>query len=479
MIKGSLKKKMLLGFTVIFFVVQLIMIIISTLLIDDFLIESNASLFKSTVENIDIEGDIDVNEVEMNIRQNVGGFVFVQDTSNPRGVREIDRDTINEIVSYLDSNNEAVYSSLDDINMILAMKISENLIVVHLEQIQIIDNMTRLLNIYLGLVSIIVFAILFGLTNHYLDYFLKPVLKIKDATKKISNFQFDQKLEIKTNDELADLANSINEMSEKLQQDMYTLIDKERLASLGEIVAGVAHEINTPLGVSVGASSHLLKSNEEVRKRLAEGELTEDKFVAFLKTIDESTGLMVSNLDRAAKLVKNFKRISVDQTSESKNEFYVKEYIETMIYTLKHEYKEKDIKFIVECESDIKLKSYPGIFAQILTILLMNSIVHGFKNRVFGEVKFQVIRHYGSLKILYSDNGHGIASEHLDKIFEPFFTTNREGGGSGLGLNICHNLIVQKLKGEINCFSEVEKGTTFVITIPEERGHLSYGKYVG
>jgi signal transduction histidine kinase len=182
--------------------------------------------------------------------------------------------------------------------------------------------------------------------------------------------------------------------------------------------------------------------------------------------MDESLDLLQTNLERGAYIIQSFKRIAVDQTYETEEEFNVPEYIDSVVVSLTHEYKKSKHTFNIACDQDLNVRSYPGIFAQILTNLIMNSIIHAFDGMENGQIDISAHLEDGRLILRYSDNGCGISSENLPKIFTPFFTTRKGLGGSGLGLNIIHNLIAKKLNGSISVESEVGKGTTFIITIP-------------
>lgn len=265
-----------------------------------------------------------------------------------------------------------------------------------------------------------------------------------------------------------ELEGRVEERTKALKDAMSQLVEQEKMASLGGIVSGVAHEINTPLGIGVTVTSYLRKMSNELAYQFENGALSKTKLNEFLHTSHESMDILESNLARAADLVNSFKKISVNQSHEEMSSFKLKEYLDMILLSLKHEYKNKAYEITIECEPDIKIYSYPGVYSQIFTNFLMNSFIHGFKGRESGNIEIRVRMHAkeGRLVISYKDDGVGIPPEALDRVFEPFFTTNRSNGGSGLGLYIVYNLVGQKLNGSVNCHSTPDEGTTFVIDVP-------------
>ena len=241
------------------------------------------------------------------------------------------------------------------------------------------------------------------------------------------------------------------------------------MASLGSLVSGIAHEINTPLGIGVTTASYLEQINNENRLKLTTGKMSRDGLLQFMENLDESITILNTNLYRAAELIKSFKQIAVNQSSELQVKFNLSEYIQAVLISLKHAYKNKNYIFDVDCPKSLLLYSYPGTFSQILTNLIMNSITHGFKGRAAGIVRIQAEATVHSVRLTYSDNGQGIPAANLSRIYDPFFTTNREHGGSGLGLNIVYNLVTTQLGGTIHCTSYPDQGTTFVIEWPLAR----------
>jgi signal transduction histidine kinase len=257
------------------------------------------------------------------------------------------------------------------------------------------------------------------------------------------------------------------ELTHQLQQSHQKLVQSEKMASLGRLVAGFAHELNTPLGVAIGSASILLQEAQKINGLMEQEEVDVDDLLPVLESLDQSANLTLSNVKRAANLVKSFKRTAVDQTSDEIRKFYVHEVIFDTINTLHSRFKKTAIDIQVDCPNEINVNSLPGVLEQILTNLLMNSLIHGFnEGQNAGSIKIKVQEKGNNLHLEYSDNGKGIEKENLAKIFEPFFTTNRAHGGSGLGMYICYNLITTQLQGTITCDSTLDFGVVFNIDYP-------------
>jgi len=254
---------------------------------------------------------------------------------------------------------------------------------------------------------------------------------------------------------------------ETLEKTRDQLVQSEKMAALGELVAGVAHEINTPVGVGVTAASFLDAKTNEVKKIYEAGELKRSELENYLQTVEEVSNSILINMERAAELVSSFKQVAVDQSSENRRQFNLKEYINEILLSLRPRYKKTDHTIEVSCEADIELNSFPGAFSQILNNLIMNSLVHGFQKIEKGTITVNISRQEKNILFVYRDNGRGMVPEEREKVFDPFYTTMRGKGGTGLGMSIVFNLITQTLKGGIECESSPGKGVVFTMTFPE------------
>lgn len=266
--------------------------------------------------------------------------------------------------------------------------------------------------------------------------------------------------------EKSDLESAVAERTKALQKTMQELINREKLASLGSLVSGISHEINTPLGVSVTAASYMDEANKQMQALMTNNTITKNDFVKYIESMEESALILNTNLSRAAELIKSFKEIAVNQSTEALITFNVSEYIQTVITSLKHEYKHTQHQFIVNCSNKLLLESYPGAWSQILTNFIINSLRHGFTDKQAGTITISVIEKAELIQLIYSDDGIGIDPLNHARVFEPFYTTRRGTGGSGLGLSIIYNLVTGILKGSIALESETGRGVTFTIEIP-------------
>ena len=264
-----------------------------------------------------------------------------------------------------------------------------------------------------------------------------------------------------------------------LRQTQESLLQAERLASLGSLVAGVAHEINTPVGIALTSASVLKAATDEISVAVNSTGLKKSDIMRYLDTANESARLIMNNAYRAAHLIHSFKQIAVDQTSEARRPFGLKEYIEEIVSSLQPKLKKTPIRLALDCPPEIVLDSYPGAFAQVITNLTLNCVEHAFEADRGGEIRITAALDGEVVEVHVNDDGKGIAPDVLDRIFDPFFTTRRGQGGTGLGLNIVYNLIVKQFGGTITVASTPGKGTHFTLRIPrvtpQEPQHESPG----
>ena len=252
---------------------------------------------------------------------------------------------------------------------------------------------------------------------------------------------------------------------DQLRETQSQLIQTEKLASLGGLVAGVAHEINTPVGVGVTAASTLRSRAEEVQVAFQKDELTVTGLRRFLEVVDQSTTILMSNLERAASLIQSFKQVAVDQTSAERRRFRVREYVDEVLLSLRPKFKHSPHTAHLDCDPAFEIDSLPGVFSQVLTNLVTNALLHAFGDDRPGRIDIAIRPSEHGMRLCFRDDGCGIPPEALPKIFDPFFTTRRGAGGSGLGLHIVYNLVTQQLGGAVSVTSQPGKGTEFTIDI--------------
>lgn len=253
-----------------------------------------------------------------------------------------------------------------------------------------------------------------------------------------------------------------------LEMTREELVQSEKLASLGGLVAGIAHEINTPIGIAVSAASFLQDETQTIRQRLAAQKLNSTDIAAFLDDAEESARLLLSNANRAADLIQSFKQVAVDRASDERRVFNLREHLQETVENLKPQMKHTAHTVNIRCPADIRVDSYPGPLGQVIMNLLMNSLHHAYTDSDKGmiEIRAHVPGEDGILEILFSDDGRGIPADVLPKVFEPFFTTKRGKGGSGLGLHVVYNIVRMKLNGTIKVESAEGDGTRFRLRMP-------------
>jgi PAS domain S-box-containing protein len=244
------------------------------------------------------------------------------------------------------------------------------------------------------------------------------------------------------------------------------LLRSEKLASLGDMVAGVSHEVSTPLGAGLLSASYLQDISEELTDLCWTGKFQLSDVEKYAEKIAKASTMIVTNLERASELLNSFKSVAVDQLIVEKRNFNIRKNIEETLNSLKPQYKRTPHTILLECPDDLMIHNYPGTFSQITTNLVMNSLLHGFEGIEKGEIRITIQKQGNILLFNFRDTGRGMDEAVLKKIYDPFFTTKRNRGGTGLGLHIVHNLVCQTLMGQITCISSPGNGTEFQIKIP-------------
>lgn len=262
-----------------------------------------------------------------------------------------------------------------------------------------------------------------------------------------------------------------------LKRTQKHLVESEKMASLAQLVMGIAHEVNTPLGIGITGSSAQKDRIGDLQLRYRNGTISRQKFEAFLDSAAHMEEMILKNLMRAGELIQHFKQIAVDPSSGSRKRFNLKEVIQSAMDHLKPQLESKKLLISVVCGEELELSSYPGAISQIITNLMTNSLLHAFGENGNGEIRVDVETSGENTVLRYSDNGKGIPENHQNKIFDPFFTTKRGQGGMGLGLHIVYNLITQQLGGRIHCKSREGEGTTFIMTLPDNPAQTALQGY--
>jgi len=258
----------------------------------------------------------------------------------------------------------------------------------------------------------------------------------------------------------------LQESLNKLKIAQLSLIESEKMASLGGLVAGIAHEINTPIGIAITASSHLSDTTKTLSNQFKLNKVTRENFDHYIEDTTSCAEILNTNLRRSAELVNSFKLVAVDQSNKNLRLYNVKEYTEKILASLKPALKKIDCQITLHCSSKISLWGDPSDLTQIITNLVMNSLTHGFEHVTSGNIglNFSISDQY--LNFTYNDSGSGISAENIEKIFDPFFTTKRGKGSSGLGMNIVYNVVTQSLNGTITCTNRPEGGIEFSLKLP-------------
>ena len=257
-----------------------------------------------------------------------------------------------------------------------------------------------------------------------------------------------------------------NEVTE-LRRQRDALSRNERMAALGSMVAGIAHEINTPLGNALMVTSTLQDHLRDFDHARLEGALKRSTFDQFIANVRESTDQLNRNLYRSAELIRHFKQVAVDQTSDRRRQFELRSVLENIQATVANRVRKSGHQFTLQCPVGIMMDSLPGAIGQIVTNLVENAITHAVEGRAEGKMTLIVAPlNEDYIEFRFTDNGSGIPDEHLSRVFDPFFTTKLGQGGSGLGLAILLNLTRDALGGEVSLESKTGAGTTFTLKLP-------------
>lgn len=287
------------------------------------------------------------------------------------------------------------------------------------------------------------------------------------------NFRLEEKVEERTRELHAKKEEAINAL-QQLKITQSQLINMEKYAAMGELVAGLAHEVNTPLSISMTSMEALQDQLDAVPDINSSGTTPADTGISgsaineLLQSLHENVSITITNLNQASDMISRFKQVTVDQASDQLRDFELGDYLTSIISSLRPNYKYRPIQVDLDCPQAIYLSSHPGAISQIITNLMMNSLIHAFEEGQSGHIQISATQTAEQLQISYRDDGKGMSPEVVEQLFEPFFTTRREQGGSGMGTHVVHQLVTQALQGEISVSSTPELGTRYTITLPRQ-----------
>ena len=273
---------------------------------------------------------------------------------------------------------------------------------------------------------------------------------------------YKNQLEMLVAERTAELEQSLGH----LKETQNLLVENEKMAALGGMVAGVAHEINTPIGVCLTAASYQSDQIDRLQNLLETGQLKRSELDNVLSDVDQAAKLFQANIAKAGALIANFKQIATDQSYDTLQSFNLKHYVDASLQTVMPAYKHQGITFINNIPASIRMNSYPGSIHQILTNLISNSIIHGFTHNKGGIIRITASEREGEVELVYFDNGRGMTEQEQQHVFEPFYTSRRGHGGSGLGMSIIFNTVQRILKGQISVLPVNQFGTSIRISIP-------------
>jgi PAS domain S-box-containing protein len=252
-----------------------------------------------------------------------------------------------------------------------------------------------------------------------------------------------------------------------LRETQNSLIEVEKLAALGRLVAGVAHEINNPVGTSLTVASALARKTAMIATELAQGTLRRSSLLEFLEISREASSQLVANLNHAAELIQSFKQVATDRNQSNQRTFDLGDLTEQIVLSLRPGLGENNLTLKVECQPNLTMTSYPGPYGQVLTNLFLNSVTHAFPDDKGGTIDIKVLAAgKDGVEILFSDDGRGMTADDRRKAFDPFFTTRRDQGSTGLGLHIAHSIVTNYLGGRLHLDSEPGEGTKVRLVLP-------------
>jgi len=315
--------------------------------------------------------------------------------------------------------------------------------------------------------AIIEFHNLGRAVNTMLDRTEQQIGKLQNTESEIR--QLNQDLEHKISERTLALKSSnqdlLNTLS-TLHQYQNQIVETEKMASLGQMVAGVAHEVNTPIGLGVTASTLMQDKLLEIQRAFDDKKLTSNQLAKFLTDSHENLGIIYRNLERAANLIRSFKQVAVDQSNDNRRMFNMSQLLNEVLLSLRPNLKKTQHQVVLACDELLEFESKPGPISQILINLIMNSLIHAFEQIEQGTISISVTLSDSRCYLHYKDNGCGVPEHIKKRIFDPFVTTKRGEGGSGLGMHLVYNLVTQALNGKIQLESTLGQGIDIHIDFP-------------
>gem|GEM_PF-679505 len=328
------------------------------------------------------------------------------------------------------------------------------------------------------LIDIIVSVILVAMVFFFFRVtIINPVQEINRIVTRFQNRDFTARVPVSDPDEIGSLAMNFNTMADTIQNHsdhLEKLVDErtgqlfkaEKMASLSEFVASIAHDINTPVGICLTSTSFAMDQTKRAKHIFEEGTLSRSDLEKHFSMLDDAFVLMQSNLEKTRALVQSFKKLTSDRYAEEVQTFNVRHYLNDIMTSLRPKLRKTGHEIKIICNDNLTIESYAGCFSQVIMNFVVNSLTHAFPDNTNGIITIQAEDIKGDFVLTYSDNGKGIPKDTLDRIFDPFFTTRRNTGGTGLGLSIVERVVTRIMNGTIQCESEPDIRTVFTIRIP-------------
>lgn len=291
---------------------------------------------------------------------------------------------------------------------------------------------------------------------------------IETQNQRILNL--NESLERQVKDRTYQLENANNELTDaykNLKEAQNLIVQNEKLGALGQMISGMAHEMNTPIGNAYTASTFIRGVAKDLSQKVQGNVIKRGEFLEIVEEIENGSDIVYRNLQIASDLISNFKQISADHQTMECRQFNLYEILKNIVVTFGIDLRNANVKIEFLCDEDLVMVSYPGAVVHVVSNLIRNALVHGFEGRGEGHIRIEVFEFSDTISIMIQDDGIGMSEQVQSQIYDPFFTTKRARGGTGLGLNIVHNMITNVLQGSITCTSTPGKGTQFNVRFPK------------